>query len=72
MNAPMPVNAAGAAPHFGNFYVWSWSVINFAVIIGIVILIIWYVKQRADFRKQLLARMDSLISLLQERKNDKQ
>ena len=72
MNAPIPVNPAGASPHFGNFYVLAWSVINFAIILGIVILIIWYVKQKADFRKQLLNRMDSLISLLQDKKDAKQ
>ncbi len=70
MNVPMQVFAAGTIPHFNNFYLWAWTVINFAVILGIVILVILiirYVKQKMDFRKQLLEKMDSLISLLQDK-----
>jgi len=73
MNTPMQViNPAGAPPHFGNLYVLAWTFVNLAIMLGIVILIIWLIKQikqKADFRKQLLDRMDSLISLLQNQKN---
>ena len=60
----------GAPPSFPNFYVLSWSLVNIAILIAIVVLIFRYLKQRNDFRKQVLNRLDSFISLIQNKKND--
>ncbi len=71
MNTTIPIQAPmGAPPSFPNFYVLAWSLLNFAILVAIVVLIFRYFKQKNDYRNQLLNRLDSLISLLQHRKND--
>ncbi len=71
MNTSIPVQAPmGTPPSFPNLYVLSWSLVNLAILIAIVVLIFRYLKQKNTFRKQVLNRLDSLISLLQHRKND--
>lgn len=69
MNAPV-INPSGTVPSFGNFYVLFWTAINLIIPIVIIILLIWYVKHKVDFRKQLLERMDLLIALLQYKNSD--
>jgi len=70
MNTSIPIQAPmGTPPLFPNFYVLSWSLVNLAILIAIVVLIFRYLKQKNDYRKQVLNRLDSLISLLQHRKN---
>ena len=69
-NTSIPIQAPmGTPPSFPNFYVLAWSLLNFAIIIAIVVLIYRYIKRKNDYRNQLLNRLDSLISLLQH-KND--
>lgn len=47
-----------------------WSLINILMVIGILVLIFWYFRNKNDYQKQLLCKMDSLISLLQQKKTD--
>jgi len=71
LNTSVPIQApTGTPPPFPNLYVLLWSLINFALLIAFVVVIYWYLKQKNDYRKQVLNRMDSLISLLRQRKND--
>lgn len=67
MNTAPVMNPTGTSPAFGNFYVLFWTAINLIIPIAIIVLIIWYLKHKADFRKQLLERMDLLIALLQNK-----
>jgi hypothetical protein len=53
----------GSAPGFSNIYVTFWSLLNFLIPIAILLLIYWYVKQNIQFRKQVLEKLDYLISL---------
>jgi len=71
LNTSVPIQAPmGTPPPFQNFYVLSWSLINLAILIAVVVFIFRYLKQRNDYRKQMLNRLDSLISLLQHWKKD--
>lgn len=47
-----------------------WSLLNILIVIAIVLLIFLYFRNKNDYQKQLLSRMDSLISLLQQKKFD--
>ncbi|HWP97597.1 MAG TPA: hypothetical protein VN426_12195 [Syntrophomonadaceae bacterium] len=69
MNTSIQVEP-GATPAFGNFYVVSWSLLNLILIIAIALSIIRYFKQKKDFRRQLLNRLDTIISLIQHQKTD--
>ena len=70
MNTSVQAPTVGTPPpSFPNFYVVSWSLINIAIIIAVVVLIYRYIKQKNDYRNKLLNRLDRLISLLQH-KND--
>lgn len=63
----------GRPPHFDNLYVVLWSFINLAallVLCVVVVLIIRYFKNRNAYRQQVLNRMDSLILLLKNSKED--
>jgi uncharacterized membrane-anchored protein YhcB (DUF1043 family) len=70
MNTPVPVDPVGSAPALGNLYTMFWSLLNIVMLIGIVVLIFWYLKNRHNYQKQLLSKMDSLISLLQQKNTD--
>lgn len=71
MNTFIPIQATmGTPPSFSNFYILSWSLVNLAMLIAIVVLIFRYLKQRNEYREQVLNKLDSLQSLLQHRKKD--
>jgi hypothetical protein len=68
-SVPIEVPMVTAAP-FPNLYVTGWSLINLAIIIGVAVLVFRYFKQKNNFRKQVLNKLDSLIALFQHCKND--
>lgn len=70
MNSSIPVDIVGNTPAFGNFFTIFWSLLNILMIVAIVILIIWYFRNKINYQKQLLSKIDSLISLLQQKKFD--
>lgn len=73
MNNAGPIQAPmGNPPSFPNLYVLTWSLVNIAILIAIAVLIFRFVKQKNDYRQQMLDKLDSIILLLQQRKNDKQ
>jgi len=57
------IQPLGSAPGFPNIYVMLWSLLNFIIPIAILVFIYWYVKQNVQFRKQVLEKLDYLISL---------
>ena len=69
MNSPVspPV---GSPPDFPNLYVTFWSLINIFLVIAIVVLVIQYFKKQSDDKKRMFDKLDSIISLLQSKKND--
>ncbi len=69
MNTPVSP-PAGSPPDFSNLYVTFWSVINILIPIVIVALIFWYFKKQSDDKKRMFDKLDSIISLLQSKKND--
>jgi|GEM_PF-6741198 len=47
MNTSIPIQAPmGTPPSFPNFYVLAWSLLNFAILIAIVVLIFRYLKRK--------------------------
>ncbi len=69
MNSPVSP-PAGSPPDFPNLFVTFWSVINIFIIITIVVLVFWYFKKQRDDKKRMIEKLDSIISLLQSKKND--
>ncbi len=69
MNAPISP-PAGSPPVFPNLYVTFWSVFNILTLIAIVVLVFWYFKKQSDDKKRMFGKLDSIISLLQSKKND--
>lgn len=69
MNTPVSP-PAGSPPDFSNLYVTFWSVINILIPIVIVALIFWYFKKQSDDKKRMFDKLDSIISLLQSKKNN--
>ncbi len=71
MNTSIPIQApVGTPPAFPNFYVLSWSLINAAILIALAVFIFRYLQQRNDYRKQVLNKLDTLISLVQQEKKE--
>ncbi len=70
MNTSVPVQPAGSVPAFGNLYVTLWSLINLLIPLAIAALIIWYFKKQNDDKKQLLQKLDTLISLQQNKNTE--
>ena len=52
-----------------NLYVMFWSVTNIIIVIAIVVLVFWYFKKQSDDKKRMFEKLDSIISLLQSKKN---
>ena len=69
MNAPISP-PAGSPPDFPNLYVTFWSVFNILILIAIVVLVFWYFKKQSDDKRRMFEKLDSIISLLQSKKND--
>jgi len=69
MNAPISP-PAGSPPDFPNLYVTFWSFFNILMLIAIVVLVFWYFKKQSDDKKRMFEKLDSIISLLQSKKND--
>ena len=68
MNAPISP-PAGSPPDFPNLYV-IWSVFNILILIAIVVLVFWYFKKQSNDKKRMLEKLDSILSLLQSKRND--
>lgn len=71
-STPVVSSPAGSPPAFPNTYVLFWSVLNILIAIAIVALIVWYLKKLFDYRKQVLSKLDALLSLLQPKNSDDQ
>ena len=69
MNTPIPVWFAGSNTAL-NPFVLFYSLVNILIPLVIVVLLIWYLKKQNDDRKQLINKLDSLIELLQPKKNN--
>ncbi len=69
MNTTIPVHPVGSAPDFPNLFIMFWSLLNILIPLAIVALIFWYLKKQNDDKKRLFDKLDSLISLLQPKKN---
>lgn len=70
MNAPSIIQTVGSPPAFPDHYVLLWSLLNILVLIAIVALIVWYFKKQSDYRRQVVNKLDDLISLLGPKTSD--
>ncbi|MDD4776078.1 MAG: hypothetical protein PHG75_06175 [Syntrophomonas sp.] len=70
MNAPNIIQTVGSPPAFTNDYVLFWSLLNIMVPIALVVLIVRYLKKQSDYRKQVVNKLDDLISLLEPKTSD--
>ncbi|MEQ8174833.1 MAG: hypothetical protein ABRQ26_07130 [Syntrophomonadaceae bacterium] len=57
-------------PLFSNSMVIFWSLLNVLLLLGILLFIFWYIKQVFVFRKQVLNKLDILISLQDNKHTD--
>lgn len=68
MNGPI-IQPAGNVPAFANLVVLFWSLVNVLIPLAIVALLIWYLKKQNDHRKEMNNKMDSILELLQAKRN---
>ncbi|MEN6390196.1 MAG: hypothetical protein ABFD04_07230 [Syntrophomonas sp.] len=59
-----------SVPLFINGMVIFWSLFNLLLLLGILFFIFWYIKQVFVFRKQVLNKLDILISLQDNKHTD--
>ncbi len=62
------IQTVGSPPAFPNLSVLLWSLFNMFLLFAIVALIVWYLKKQSDYRKQVVIKLDHLISLHQPQK----
>lgn len=58
----------GSAPHFGNMYALFWTTINLLLPLLVILAVIWYVKQKRAYQRELLEKMDRLITVLEQKR----
>lgn len=55
-----------------NYYPLAWTLINILLLlvpVVIVGIIIWYVKQKQVYQEKMLAKMDQLVALMEDKAN---
>jgi len=55
-----------------NYYPLIWTLINILLLlvpVAIVGIVIWHVKQKRVYQERMLAKMDQLIALMEDKAN---
>lgn len=66
------VSSMHSAPAFPGLYITMWSIFNIAVIIMLILMIMRYFRNKNVYRQQVINKLDSILTLLQQDKsNDK-
>ncbi len=55
-----------------NFYPLAWTLVNILLLlvpVAIAVIIIWYIKQKQAYHKQMLEKLDQIIDLLEHKAN---
>ncbi len=59
-------------PVLPNCYAIAWTLVNFLLLlvpVAIIVIAIWYVKQKRAYQQQLLEKIERLICLLEDKTN---
>jgi len=59
-------------PVLPNYYAIAWTLVNFLLLlvpVAIIVIVIWYVKQKRAYQQQLLEKIERLICLLEDKTN---
>lgn len=50
-----------------NYYALAWTLVNLLLLlapVAIVVIVLWYVKQKRVYQERMLEKMDQLINLM--------
>ena len=56
-------------PELPNYYALIWTLVNILLLlvpIVLIIVLVWYIKQKQAFQKGLLEKLDHLINILEK------
>lgn len=54
-------------PELPNYYALAWTLVNLLLLlapVAIVVIVLWYVKQKRVYQERMLEKMDQLINLM--------